>query len=80
MIPDLVIGGRPVSRAELDEAPALRPADYLVVPQAPGAGRDLLAERDRFTADLISHGMAPSEAASRARRAAETYDRTSRRR
>ena len=73
MIPDLVIGGRAVSRAELDEAAPLDPTTYLCVAET--GVRDLHAERDRYAATRIAEGCPPDRAVYEARRAAEAYDR-----
>lgn len=77
-LPDYMIGGRPVTAAELAAAPPLDPASYLAVPSAPSATVDPLARRDRFTEDLIARGMTPADARTRAERTAAWTDRRDR--
>ena len=76
-LPEYMIGGRPVTAAELAAAPPLDPASYLAVPTVQAAV-DALARRDRFTEDLIARGMSPADARTRAERTAAWTDRRDR--
>lgn len=73
MIPDLIIKGQAVSRAEVAAATAPIPADLIVVGDAPA--RDPHATRNRFTEHLIKHGSSAEYAVKTAKRTAERADR-----
>lgn len=77
MIPDLRIGGRPVSLGEIEAAPCLPVDAYVAMPVDAGAASPL-ARRDKFTEDLIQRGMSPDRAVSQARRTAEWTSRRER--
>lgn len=77
MIPDLIIGGRPVSRAEVAAAPPLPVESYVVLPEVGGTA-DPHARMEAFADTLIQRGMTPSEARSRAERTAVWTDRRDR--
>lgn len=73
-LPAYMIGGVPVTEAELAAAPPLDPSTYLVVPEHSSAQVDPLARRDRFVTDLIARGMTPADARNRAERTANWTD------
>jgi hypothetical protein len=82
VIPDLVIGGRPVSRAEIEAAPSLDASTFVATggagPSRNRLGETPIEERDAYAADLISRGVPPARAVAQAQRTAVASSRTAR--